>query len=276
MRLKWVALGALLSLVLIVGGVGLWLRSQQRHYVLNRQLISALEQGDNNRALALVNEGADPNTRSKPTPTPSLFDLCKQLLHRSPPPSNDSPTALSISCGAFWDHEPATMQKQRQAPEATQLVQAMLLHGGNANLPDRDRVTPLFWAVFLHRHNTVGVLLDHGAKVDAKSATATTALMFAVRFHNDPEIVRSLLAHNADVNAQDQESWTPLYYFVRFIPINSQSGLNSTEQNILAQLLTHGANPNLPNKKGDTPFKYVQRANRVDLMTLFKQAGARK
>lgn len=53
--------------LLLVGDSGYWLFQLQRHqYALDRQLISASVKHDNQKALALVNLGADPNTPYKP------------------------------------------------------------------------------------------------------------------------------------------------------------------------------------------------------------------
>src|SRR5689334_4539956 len=85
---------ALLTLILLAGVVlacGLWLRAERRQYALNRQLIAALVKGDSKQALALVNAGADPNTRVKPSPMPTLLQSVKLLLYRSQP-DNDSLT----------------------------------------------------------------------------------------------------------------------------------------------------------------------------------------
>src|SRR5436305_1771341 len=66
-----------------------WFRAQRRQYALNRQLIAALKQENDRRALVLVSAGADPNTRYEPTPVPSLpefinrsrFQLVLLTLH---------------------------------------------------------------------------------------------------------------------------------------------------------------------------------------------------
>ena len=88
-----------LSALLLIAAGGLWLRQAKRQYALNRQLIDALVHGDFKQALALVNAGADPNTRSTPPPAPTFKLLLHQLLHRSPVPVNNSPTAFIMACG---------------------------------------------------------------------------------------------------------------------------------------------------------------------------------
>jgi hypothetical protein len=53
------AIIALSMLTYLIGGVGLWLRAQERQYALNRQLIAALVKGDNQKALTLVKAGTN-------------------------------------------------------------------------------------------------------------------------------------------------------------------------------------------------------------------------
>jgi hypothetical protein len=45
---------ALVLLAFLIGGVSLWLHTQQRQYALNRRLIAALVHGHNEQTLALV------------------------------------------------------------------------------------------------------------------------------------------------------------------------------------------------------------------------------
>ena len=101
--------------LLLTVACGLWLRSDRRQEALNRQLIAALVKGDlppqfhyqydDREALALVDAGADPNTPLVPSPAPSLRQLWNYVIHRSPLPANDSPSAFLIACGARWTTE---------------------------------------------------------------------------------------------------------------------------------------------------------------------------
>ena len=101
MRQRAILLALCLLTVSLVA-CALWLRSQQRQHALNRQLISAIVQGDDTQALALVEAGADPNTRFEPAPVPSLYDLVKQFFRRSPTTAKLSPTAYEMAVGVIW------------------------------------------------------------------------------------------------------------------------------------------------------------------------------
>jgi ankyrin repeat protein len=224
---------ALLSatlLLLLVGACILSLCAQQRQYVLNRHLIDALVQKDDNLALALVNEGADPNTRYTPPPVPSLRKLLKQLFQPSPPPLNSSPTALLIACGSPWNDDTAyEYEMQQHSPDAPQLVQAMLRRGAMVNIQDKDGNTPLLCAIRSHRSATIPILLNRGADVNIKNSDGATALRLAESL----DTTRLLLEHGADANVKIGD-WTPLIGALQ----------DKAEPGLLTLLLKHGANIN--------------------------------
>jgi hypothetical protein len=226
-------------LLLLAGGMRLWLRVQHRQYTLNRRLIFALVEGDNEQALALVKEGADPNIRYAPTSIPSLTDIIQQLFHRSPPPTNDSPTAFSLACGAFWNDDFDTMDTQIHRPDAAPLVALMLMHGAHINDSDKEKWTPLIWAVSDDRSDTVGVLLGHGADVNAKNDKGETALLIAIQ--------------------EAQEAKQPWE--------------NTVPGRMIQQLLAYAADPNLSTENGDTPLQVA--SGIPGLMTLLRHHGAR-
>jgi ankyrin repeat protein len=58
---------------------------------------------------------------------------------------------------------------------------------------------------------TVKLLLDKGANVNARNAVAETALTHASQKGNT-EIVKLLLSKGADVNAKDDAGWTALMW----------------------------------------------------------------
>jgi len=217
--------------LLLVGGYGLWLFQTQRHqYALNRQLIAALRQGNHQQALVLVKSGADPNTPERPIPPPTIRQLWNHLFHRSPLPTNDSPTAFLIACGESWTID----------EDDPQLVQTMLQHGAQKNAMSGGW-TPLIRSVFADRSKTVEVLLQSGV----------------------------------DVNAQERNGYTALVYSL-MLGSTRQPSDYSRDANIVHQLLSHGANRNLPDRYGVTPLQEAQQCNRPDLLALLKQDGAKK
>lgn len=265
MRRKRAALITLFLLAALIGGTVLWLHAQRRQYALNRQLIAALVNGDDKQALALVNEGADPDTHYGPTLVPSLLDVFKQLFHRSASPVNESPTALMIACGANWNDIGAYDAQQNRRDDA-QPVQAMLTHGAAVNVKDEYGRNALVRAVQFNRLNTVNVLLDYGTRVNEQDRSGQTPLISGCLGQAGLDLKRLLLEHGASANILDKRGATALFWEVFF---------NRDKGNIRL-FLAYGANPNLGDYSGYTPLMLAQAHKRADLIALLRQAGARK
>ena len=173
MKRRRTLLFAITVVLALCAACGLWLHREREQYVLNRQLIAALERGDTETALALINEGADPNTRYAPFPPPTLELLWKQLIHHEPVPANDTPTALMFTCGMryFLTYEKGV--PPTALPENLPLLRAMLLHKANIHLGATDtelvfgseNSTALHIAANSGRLHTVELLLQYGANV---------------------------------------------------------------------------------------------------------------
>lgn len=205
---------ALLSAILFIGLIGtvvLWLRVQRRQYALNRQLIAALVNGDDKQALALVNAGADPNTRYKPTPVPSLPELVNRLFHGSALPVNDSPSAFTMVCGVQYGDGNNT---QTFGLDDAPLVQTMLRHGADVNMKDELGWTPLLRSVCFRHPKTVKVLLEHGAHPNTLDVNRDSPLIEGAEWNTAPEIVGLLSAYGAKVNHQNKSGETALSYAV--------------------------------------------------------------
>jgi ankyrin repeat protein len=242
----------LLLMACIIASACLWLRAERRQYALDRELITALVTNDAQKALVLVNSGADPNTPCHTVPPPSLRQLWNYLLRRSPLPTTGNPTAFLIACGASptlddgtpilrmsvgpYEYGTPNPVTNMDSPGNPQLVEAMLQHGGNIDARDQDKRTPLMWAASAHYPKTVGVLLEHKVSVNAQDGYGSTALYLAVEY-----------SHSNDLIGTD----------------------------IVRQLLAHGADPNLSRKPNPTILQLAQ-VRRPDLVALLRRAGAKK
>ena len=82
-------------------------------------------------------------------------------------------------------------------------------HLTKAEIEVRDGrgATPLMHAAAFGNLETLKLLLDAGADVNARNDFDATALLWAAR---DPEKARLLIEHGADVNAQSKQGRTPL------------------------------------------------------------------
>jgi hypothetical protein len=228
----------LLSLLLLLGGIaGLWHHAWQHQCALDSELITALEHYDNGRALALVNAGANPNTRVPRTS--AVSQLVDQLRHHHwtvKLADAEAPTAFMMACGAEWIDADGKAMWRRNGPDDVRLVQGMLAHG---------------------------------ATVKAASSGGATALLAAVKCDR-PRTVALLLSHGGNVNAQDWLGLTPLYWIV------AQVVVGRGDKEILGALLAHGAEPNIADKHGQTPLMIAQKYKRLDVVALLVDAGAMK
>jgi hypothetical protein len=206
------------SVLFVVGGLYLacflWVRAEQRKYTLSRQLIEALKKEDTKQAVTLVEAGADPNTSLYPPPKPSLDGVLKELLHRSSPSANDSsdngPTALLMACGACWFTERGFLTKMNSDDRhMAPVVEAMLLHGANANATGERGWTVLSLAATNGYTNIMLLLLQHGAAIDVQDGDGLTALRSAVDTQQC-KAIKLLLQYHANVNVKDKNAVTPL------------------------------------------------------------------
>lgn len=156
-RITFLAPGLLLVLGLTCF---LCVRTAQRQYALNRQLIQALQQGNTKEALTLMAAGADPNTRIEPLPAPTLPELVSTLLHGARSPINDSSTALMMACKEYGRDDKGI--SIGSGTYHSRLVKAMLLRGANLAAVDRNgSFTALLYAI---NADLVALLKQAGAK----------------------------------------------------------------------------------------------------------------
>lgn len=109
-------------------------------------------------------------------------------------------TALMLAC---WFGRPRMVELLVDRCHAT------------VNLANKRGETALMLAVtygqFEAHHETIRLLLDHGAPVNARSSDGSTALLRAAGCRSrDGTIVKLLLAHGADPNTRSDRGETPL------------------------------------------------------------------
>lgn len=134
------------------------------------------------------------------------------------------------------------------------LIRILIQHGYNINASCQafDQCSPLIIAASFSQRSITQLLLEHGAYVNAKSDSKTTALMLA-SLHGDPEFAALLIDHGADVNKKDINGKTAL-----------AGALASAKQHlgasaVFALLLEHGAKPNAQTFNGETFWHQLAR-----------------
>ncbi len=125
-------------------------------------------------------------------------------------------------------------------PAGTDVARVLLEHGANPEFTDASgRALPLHCAARWGDRESVRMLLDRGAAVDARDGDGNTPLHSAA----DAGAVEELLAAGADVNAQDKDGAVPL-----------QIAIGVGNVAVVKTLLDHKADPTLKNAKGQTPL----------------------
>ena len=168
----------------------------------------------------------------------------------------------------------------------------LISHGANVNVAERwHEQTPLMWAAAESQPAMVKLLLDHGARTDARSllnhwprmVTAEpraqqrevgglTALLYAAR-QGCLECVKLLLDHHADANLPDPEGVTPLIMAVSNFHFDVGACLVSRKANVNTwdwwgrtplyeavdlNTIPHGGRPDRPSLDNTTSAKMIE------------------
>src|SRR5437879_4587451 len=86
------ALLLLLCLLTVV-----YVQRERQQYQWNRALIAAIIANDTNKAIALLDAGAGPNTREETDAPPSFWQLIRNLFTRHHHKAANGPTALLLA-----------------------------------------------------------------------------------------------------------------------------------------------------------------------------------
>jgi ankyrin repeat protein len=140
------------------------------------------------------------------------------------------------------------------------IMQELLAAGADVNAKNARQATALHWS--LPDPDKVKLLLQKGARVDAKTVEGRTPLYVAAMLPGGAPCVRLLLDAGADVEASTMLGATPLFPAA------------TTRADSTKLLLDHGANPNARAKSGATPLLFTRGADIVALL-LARGADAR-
>lgn len=170
-----------------------------------------------------------------------------EIAEEAPPKSIDPKVAAIISAIRSGDRR--TVEKLIAAdPE---IVNAKDLAGS----------TPLHHAAGFGTLETVKLLLDKGAGVNARNRRSSTPLHWAI---HDEAKVRLLLSRGAAINAKQIEGRTPLY----------QAAVLAGGNTVLRFLLEKGADPSLATLVGQTPLMTAAGRGDTEAMLLLIGKGA--
>jgi len=119
-------------------------------------------------------------------------------------------------------------------------------------------MTALMFAINWGHVETVELLLQHGADVNARDKGNFTPLMTAC-FKGNAQVARKLLEYNPKIDAKGPEDNTALHYAAMM-----------DLRNIVYLLLKAGANPTIENQEKKTPPEIASEFEYEKLMKLFR------
>jgi hypothetical protein len=102
----------------------------------------------------------------------------------------------------------ALLMLREQATD--EIVRTLITAGAKVNVKDAEGNTPLMIAASLGNAPVLQALLEAGAKVNAKNKDGETALMKAAGGEGHIEVVRALLIAGADINKENNDGETAL------------------------------------------------------------------
>ena len=165
-------------------------------------LVAAAKASDAEAVRALLEGGADPNTRAADGSTALLWASYRDDL---------ASAALLIGAGADPDlpndlgATPIWAASRNGSPG---MAEVLLGAGADPDIPLRLGETPLITASRSGSAPVVRMLLGSGANVNARGARGQTALMFAAA-ERHPEVVEILLEYGPDMDAAS-DTWNQL------------------------------------------------------------------
>ncbi len=100
-------------------------------------------------------------------------------------------------------------------------------------------------------------MLDMGTDINAENPRGWTPLLSACE-HEQPDIIRLLVARGANINHADSNGWTPLHNAID-VAIDGaiQTRSPKVDWQCVGVLLDLGADPNLKCNHGKTPFSII-------------------
>jgi ankyrin repeat protein len=144
----------------------------------------------------------------------------------------------------------------------------LIAAGADVNAKDKIQDSPYLYAGAEGRNEILKMTLAAGADLKSVNRYGGTALIPAAH-HGHPETVKILLATTIDKDHINKLGWTALLEAV----ILGDGGAVHTE--IVRLLVAAGADVNIADRDGVTPFKHARQRGYTAIAGLLAAAGAR-
>ncbi len=230
---------------------------------INEDLLKASRDGKIKTVQALLEKGADVNTKNNYGVTALIFassmghtDIVKLLIEKGAEvnaKTTDSYTAL------IW------ASKNGHTDIVGLLKQAGVVNT-IADIAFVDLNEKLVEASGKGNVGIVKTLIDKGADVNAKESKYGLTALILASCEGYTDTIKLLIENGADVNAKDNvHGWTAL------MNASSRGYIDAVEL-----LVEKGADVNAKNHNGNTALTMASTMGRTDIMKLLKQAGAKE
>ena len=132
----------------------------------------------------------------------------------------------------------------------TEILQAIISHGGDVNATGKNNRTALLIACLKRKKDAINALLNAGADSNIAGADGYTCLHDAAWDDCCTEALQAILSHGGYVNATSKENVTPL--MLACVKGNKDA---------INVLVNAGADPNIVDADGETCLHYAVRNN---------------
>lgn len=203
---------AKISLFLIGVSILFGCESQNTKYKLNPydyfpgavvEFIYAVDNGNTVEAKKLINNGVDVNFEGKDGATPLLWILSQ----------SQKPTSIQelIKLGANPNriskngYSPVYFSAEMDVPKTTELLEILLKNGGNPNISNPIKKTPVVInALHSHNNRNVMLLMDYGADINAVDDNGESLLVNAAIL-NQHDLMKNLMQRGVTITDKDKD-----------------------------------------------------------------------
>ena len=131
------------------------------------------------------------------------------------------------------------------------------------NTTDDNGISPLLYASFLGKYDTVILLIENGSKINMRNFMGLSVMHMAAQGDNPNMLIFFKEKYNFSVNDRDYAGNTPLHW-----------ACHIGSENVINFLISWMNDINILNKKGQTPFHFAIRILRPKIIKKLLRKGA--